>query len=126
MLVDSRYSWDLQKNSISKWLRDCIKIPTDYDHFDRLLRAHFQSMKLKGFIPKVQQLEQLKIQFEEGENMPKTVNSKTKPSARTKAPTMGFVSMDRNSSDSEGGVNSRIFKKDQQSGEILQIRAGVM
>ena len=53
-----------------------------YSATDLQLRAFYQKMDSKGFIPKVKQLEELKVTFDDaGEPdgvLPQTINSKTK------------------------------------------------
>jgi len=41
VLMDSRYTYSNNKSQISKWLRDSIKEPEDYEKFELKLRAFF-------------------------------------------------------------------------------------
>jgi hypothetical protein len=72
------------KSQISGWLRNNIREPKDYDAYDLQLRAFFQKMEKMNFQPKVKQLEQLKIEFDDyeasgvGLQLPKVINSKKK------------------------------------------------
>ena len=59
--MDERYSYSSNRNQISKWLRDQIYIPDRFEQFDLKLRAFYQKMKAKGFVPKVKMLEDVKI-----------------------------------------------------------------
>ena len=84
LLLDSRYLYSSNKSQISGWLRNNIREPKDYDAYDLQLRAFFQKMEKMNFQPKVKQLEQLKIEFDDyeasgvGLQLPKTINSKKK------------------------------------------------
>ena len=71
--MDERYSYSSNKSQISKWLRDSIYIPDRYEQFDLKLRAFYQKMKSKGFVPKVKMLEDVKIEFDDS-----TTKSKSK------------------------------------------------
>lgn len=60
-------------------------MPDRYTAADLQLRAFYQKMAHKGFKPKVEQLEQLKVEFDDsnstGENqgaLPQQINSKQK------------------------------------------------
>lgn len=63
LLFDSRYLWQSNRSQISGWLRNGIKTPVDYGATDLLLRCFFQKMAVRGYVPKVQQLEQIKIEL---------------------------------------------------------------
>ena len=72
LLFDLRYMYQSNKSQISAWLRDRIKVPDRYTAADLQLRAFYQKMAHKGFKPKVEQLEQLRVEFDDanstGEN----------------------------------------------------------
>lgn len=73
MLFDERYQYASNKSQISKWLRDKIKVSDSYASTDLQTRAFFQKMKSMNFQPKVKQLEELKVAFDdanEGEVLP--------------------------------------------------------
>jgi hypothetical protein len=81
--MDERYTYNSNRNQVSRWLRDRIVVPNHFEQFDLKLRAFFQSMASKKFVPKVKQLEQLKIAFDdinanEKNVLPQEVNSKLK------------------------------------------------
>lgn len=76
--MDERFNWPLNQKGISKWLRNHVQKPENYDKFDLKMRAFFQQMNARGFIPKVKQLEQLNVEIEEGEDKVMKINSKKK------------------------------------------------
>ena len=84
LLFDERYNYPSNRSNISRWLRDRIKTPQSYDQLDLQLRAFYKSMACKGFKPKVEQLEQVKITFDDANSMesqgpmPNALNSKDK------------------------------------------------
>lgn len=78
ILMDERFSWTSNKNGISKWLRSNIQVFPSYDKFDLKMRAFFQQMKFKGFVPKVKQLEQVKVELDENGEQEIKLQSKKK------------------------------------------------
>jgi len=69
LLFDQRYMYQSNKSQISAWLRNGIKVPDRYPAADMQLRAFYQKMAAKGFKPKVEQLEQLKVEFDDANSM---------------------------------------------------------
>ena len=65
LLFDQRYLYQSNRSQISKWLREGIKVPEKYEDADRHLRCFYQKMAGKGFVPKVKQLEHLKVEFDD-------------------------------------------------------------
>ena len=86
-------------------------------------------MLQQNWMPKVQQLEQLKIDFDDGENMlPKQINSKkmfdngptnNKRFYNTKQKAFGFVQPEPDSEEGEEDIGKQIFYSSKQQ-EILQ------
>ena len=73
LLFDNRYLYSSNRNQISGWLRNNIKVPEKYDNADLQMRAFYQKMKTKGFKSKVEKLEQLKIELDDTGNSENTV-----------------------------------------------------
>lgn len=44
MLVDNRFEWGVNKNGISKWLRNNIQLHPDFDKFFKKLKAFYCQM----------------------------------------------------------------------------------
>lgn len=66
LLIDSRFAWPSNRNAISKWLRDRIKIQRHFGICDLELNDFYKLMAQRNFKPKVEQLEQLKVDLGDG------------------------------------------------------------
>ena len=69
LLFDMRYAYPYNRSQISSWLRDRIKIPDRFAAADLQLRAFYQKMSHKGFKAKVEQLEHLRVEFDDAKSM---------------------------------------------------------
>ena len=76
--MDCRYSYSSNRSQVSKWLREAIKEPKDFDAFDLQLQTFYSKMQEMNLQPKVKLLEQLKVEFDEDPVLPKVINSKRK------------------------------------------------
>jgi len=65
ILMDQRFADRQNKESISKWLKDQL---IEYDDFESAIEDYadfFEEMEQKNFIPKVDRLEKIKLEFNE-------------------------------------------------------------
>ena len=65
LLMDERYIYSSNKGQVSKWLRNQIKVPKNFAELDTMLNYFFKDMINKGFVPKIQQLQQIKLEFDD-------------------------------------------------------------
>lgn len=59
LLLDHRYAYQSGKSQISKWLRDLIQTNNNFQSLEFPMKAFFSQMTVRGFTPKLRQLEQL-------------------------------------------------------------------
>lgn len=107
----------MNSDGISKWLRPNILRFDTFSKFDLKTRGFFQQMKCKGFVPKVQQLEQLKIELDENDEKEIKVNSKKKmiDNDRSKKPMkLGFDDSDEKEEEIIGGFGEKWKQKGKQ------------
>ena len=65
--MDHRYAYQSGKSQISKWLRDLIQTNNSFLSLEYPMRAFYHQMSIRGFTPKLKQLEQLQLELDNEE-----------------------------------------------------------
>ncbi|CDW83417.1 rtel1 protein [Stylonychia lemnae] len=65
ILIDERFDTPQQRQQITSWLRDSVKVYSDAFEAIRNYELFYAEMKKRNFVPKVKQLGQVKLDFPE-------------------------------------------------------------